>query len=78
MGEKCPVRDVSIQAIRDLLNAENLRYGTDGFTSPPKEGVLRIFSPLKIRRLRPGLTPRTWVLKANTLPLRSTRSYGPL
>jgi len=47
---------------RDLLYA-------DGFTSPPKEGVLRIFSPLKIRRLRPGLNPRTWVLKASTLPL---------
>jgi hypothetical protein len=45
---------------RDILHAENLRHGTDGFTSPPKEGVLRIFSPLKIRRLRPGLNPRTW------------------
>jgi len=54
---------------RDLLLAANLRHGTDGFTSPPKEGVLRIFSPLKIRRLRPGLNPRTWVPKANTLPL---------
>ena len=32
--------------------------------------VLRIFYlPLKIRRLRPGLNPRTWVPKANTLPL---------
>ena len=30
---------------RDLLPAANLRHGTDGFTSPPKEGVLRIFSP---------------------------------
>ena len=30
---------------RDLLHAANLRHGTDGFTSPPKEGVLRIFSP---------------------------------
>jgi hypothetical protein len=49
---------------RDLLHVTNLRYGTDGFTSPPKEGVLRIFSPLKIQRLRPGLNPRTWVLKA--------------
>jgi len=28
-----------------LLYAVNLRHGTDGFTSPPKEGVLRIFSP---------------------------------
>ena len=54
---------------RDLLLAANLRHGTDGFTSPPKEGVLKIFSPLKIRRLRPGLNPRTWVPKASTLPL---------
>ena len=29
---------------RDLLHAANLRHGTDGFTSPPKEGMLRIFS----------------------------------
>ena len=29
---------------RELLHAANLRHGTDGFTSPPKEGVLRIFS----------------------------------
>ena len=28
---------------RDLLHAVNLRHGTGGFTSPPKEGVLRIF-----------------------------------
>jgi hypothetical protein len=54
---------------RDLLHAVDLRHGTDGFTSPPKEGVLRIFPPLKIRRLRPGLNPRTWVPKASTLLL---------
>ena len=53
---------------RDLLHAANLRHGTDGFTSPPKEGVLRIFSPLKIRRLRAGLNPRTWVLKPARYP----------
>jgi len=47
----------------DLLHAVKLRHGTDGFTSPPKEGVL------KIRRLRPGANPRTWVPKASTLPL---------
>jgi len=28
----------------NLLHAVKLRHGTDGFTSPPKEGVLRIFS----------------------------------
>ena len=54
---------------RDLLHAVNLRHGTGGFTPPPKEGVLRIFSPWKIQRLRSGLNPRTWVPKASTLPL---------
>ena len=60
---------------RDLLHAANLRHGSDGFASPPKEGVLRIFSPLKIRRLRPGLNPRTWVPKASTLPLDHRSRY---
>jgi hypothetical protein len=27
------------------LHAANLRHGNDGFTSPPKESMLRIFSP---------------------------------
>ena len=47
--------------LRDLSHAVKLRHGTDGLTSPPKEGVLRIFFVLKIRRLRPGANPRTWV-----------------
>jgi hypothetical protein len=33
----------SIHARKVLLHAVNLRHGTDGFTSPPKEVVLRIF-----------------------------------
>jgi hypothetical protein len=37
----------SFHARRVLLHAVNLRHGTHGFTSPPKEGVLRILSPLK-------------------------------
>ena len=61
---------------RDLLHSENLRHGTDGFTSPPKEGVLRIFSPLKIQRLRLGLNPRTWVPKVSTLPLDHRSRYS--
>jgi hypothetical protein len=28
----------------DLLHTAKLRHGTDGFTSPPKKGTLRIFS----------------------------------
>ena len=58
---------------RALLRAANLRHGTDGFTSPPKEGVLRNFFTLKIRWLRPGLNPRTWVLNASTLTLDHRR-----
>ena len=56
---------------RDLLHAVKLRHDTDGFTSPPKEGVLRIF-------FRPGANPRTWVPKTSTLPLdhRSRTTYN--
>jgi hypothetical protein len=46
--EICPVILPKLRLprkFRDLLHATNLRHGTDGFTSPPKEGVLRIFSP---------------------------------
>jgi hypothetical protein len=32
---------------RVLLHAAKLRHGTDGFSSPPKEGMLRNFSPEK-------------------------------
>jgi hypothetical protein len=31
----------------DLLHAAKLRNGINGFTSPPKEGMLRIFSHVK-------------------------------
>ena len=47
MGEKvCPVILPKFRLprkFRDLLHAANLRHGTDGSTSPPKEGVLRIY-----------------------------------
>jgi hypothetical protein len=39
---------------RDLLHAANLRHGTDGFTSPPKKGMLRNIIKKKIRQLQPG------------------------
>jgi len=54
---------------RDLLHAANLRHGTDGFYFPSEGRCAEDFSPLKIRELRPGLNPRTWVPKASTLPL---------
>jgi hypothetical protein len=50
----------------DLLHAAKLRHGTDGFTSPPKEGMLRILSPEN---------PRTRVPEASML---TTRPLKPL
>jgi hypothetical protein len=60
---------------RDLLHAAKLRHGTDGFTSSPKEGMLRIFLARIIRRLQPGLNPLTWVPEASML---TTRPPTPL
>jgi hypothetical protein len=50
-----------------LLHAPKLGHGTDYFTSPPKEGMLRIF--------RPGLNPRTREPEASML---TTRPPKPL
>jgi hypothetical protein len=60
MGVKLPRILPKVATSTSLLHAVNLRHGTDGFTSP-----LRIFFFRKIRRLRPGLNPRTWVSKAS-------------
>jgi hypothetical protein len=47
MGEKWPIKFSLTMRLphhcRVLLHAANLRHGTDGFTSPPKEGMLWIF-----------------------------------
>ena len=32
--------------------------------------MLRIFTPVKIQRLRPGLNPQTWVTEASMLTTR--------
>jgi hypothetical protein len=40
-----------------LICRKNLSHGVDGFTSPLKEGVLRIFIALKIPSLSPGFEP---------------------
>jgi hypothetical protein len=41
-GKFCLNADLHVTS-RDLLHAVKLRHGADGFTSPPKEGLLRIF-----------------------------------
>jgi len=43
-GNFCLNADFHV-TFRDILHAVKLRHGTDGFTSPPKEGLLRIFRP---------------------------------
>ena len=42
---------------RVLLHASNVRHGTNGFTSLPKEGVLRIFFALKNPTASAGFEP---------------------
>jgi len=61
MGEKCSdkfrLRIRLPRNSRDLLQAANLRHGTDGFTSSPKEGVLKIFFALKNPTASVGFEP---------------------
>jgi hypothetical protein len=50
MGEKWSRILPKVTTSTSLLGSftcRQARHGTDGFTSPPKEGVLRIFSPEK-------------------------------
>jgi hypothetical protein len=50
MGEKLPrifAESATSTSLLGSFTCRKARHGTDGFTSPPKEGVLRIFSPEK-------------------------------
>jgi hypothetical protein len=58
MGEKW-------QTKFSLTNAAKLQHSTDGYTSPPKQGMPRIFSPEKSDGFRLGLNPRTRGQHAN-------------
>jgi hypothetical protein len=58
---------------RVLLRAANLRHVANGFTSLTKEGMLSIFQPKKIRRLRPGLNPLTRVPEDSMQTIRSPK-----
>jgi hypothetical protein len=81
MGEKWPVKFSQTTRLPlncwVLLHAANLRRGTDGFTSPLKEGMLRDLFARKIRRLRPGLNPRTWVPEFSMLTTRPPKPLIP-
>jgi len=59
---------------RDLLHASNLRHGTDGFTSPPKEVVLRTFSPIKCPTASAGFEPANLGIKCQHGTARPPKS----
>jgi hypothetical protein len=62
-------------ACKVLLHAVNQRHGTDGFTSPPKEGRRAAdFITLKIHRPRPDLNPRTLGRMPSTLTTKPPRA----
>jgi hypothetical protein len=56
-GFEFSLRNIFIHARKVLLHVVNLRHGTDGFTSPPKEVVLRIFITLKNPSPSVGIEP---------------------
>jgi len=61
VGEKCSDKfrlEFDFHIIQEIFYMpKNLRHGTDGFTSPPKEGVLRIFFALKNPTASAGFEP---------------------
>jgi hypothetical protein len=78
LGEKWRqfgLRNIFIHDRKVLLHAVNLRHRTDGFTSPPKEAVLRIFVTFK--NPRSGSNPRTLGPVASTLTTSPPRSTPP-
>jgi hypothetical protein len=56
-GFEFSLRNIFIHARKVLLHAVNLRHGTNGFTSPPEEVVLRIFITLKNPSTSVGIEP---------------------
>jgi hypothetical protein len=60
-GEKWPINfaetPTSTKRLGDLLHAVNQRHGTNGFSSLPKEGALRIFFALKNPTALAGFEP---------------------
>ena len=60
---------------RDLLHVVNLRLGTNGFTSLPKEGVLRIFFALKNPTASAGFEPENLGTKGQHATCRPPKSH---
>ena len=72
----CPVIFPKFRLLRkfmDLLHSANLRHGTDGFTSPPKEGVLRTFFRPKNPTASAGFEPANLGTKGQHATPRSPK-----
>ena len=82
IGEKWPMKfclkmpDFHV-TFRDLLHGVDLRHGTDGFTSPPKEDVLRIFFALKNPTASVGFQPANLGTKGQHGTSRPPKPLGP-
>ena len=72
-GEFCLNADVHV-TFRNLLHAVKLRHWTDGFTSPPKEGVLRIFFRPKNQTASAGCEPANLGTKGQHATSRPPKS----
>ena len=76
--ERCPVISPKFRLPRKFYGSFTCRKSTtwDRRLYFPSEGRrVEDFIVLKIRRLWPGLNPRTWVLEASTLPLDHRSRY---
>jgi hypothetical protein len=65
---------VVLLTLYSLTCRKVLRRGADGFTSPPREFVLPILSPLKFQLPRPGLNARTLGPVASMIIARPPRT----
>jgi hypothetical protein len=68
--------EASFHARKVLLHAINVRHGTDGFTSPPKEVVLRIFITLKNPSSLAGFEPMNLGPSGKHATTRPPRTTG--
>ena len=76
VDEFCPKMPDFHVTFRDLLHAVNLRHGTNGFTSLPKGGLLRIFFALKNQTASAGFEPANLGILYVTLALQTDVRYG--
>jgi hypothetical protein len=69
------VNEIAVRCILvHALTCRKILHGADGFTSPPKGGVLRILTALKNPSPQLGLNPQTLDPMASTLTITPPRT----